>query len=593
MMTRPWPGLALAAALLCFSACRSREAPAQWPAFVKDFVENSLALSPVSATAAGYHAHGPTALDTLLDDLSPEGLARQRTHWNSMKAQLAKFDLAALDPEQRADAELIAGQIDSALLELDVLQGWKNNPTVYVEMIGSGLFAPYSLEYAPVEERFNHIIARMQAIPAVVSAARRNLGPAPAIWKSVAVEENGGNIALLEKTFPERLPPALRSRYEEALRIAVPALKELNTLIESLPDAGPDAWRLGKEKYGRKFRAVFGEGLTPEKALAEAETALTEIRREMFRLSLPLHAKLYPTHRDPVDVNLIVGEVLARIAERRPARENFFDEARKSLAEARAFLDAHQKELVESPFRDNLQIIETPPFMRGVYGVGGFNPAPPLEPNLGAYYWVTPIPAQWTREQAESKLREYNDYGLRLLTIHETIPGHYIQFEYANSVEPPPRRLLRALYGSPVYVEGWAVYATGRMLAAGYLDRSPELQITFYKQLLRAVANAILDIRLHTLGMTQQEALDLMTSRTFQEREEAQAKLRRAMLTSCQLPTYYAGYREWSRLREDYARLRGESFSPAEFHGRALKAGALPLATLRRLLGIDATPSSK
>ena len=201
------------------------------------------------------------------------------------------------------------------------------------------------------------------------------------------------------------------------------------------------------------------------------------------------------------------------------------------------------------PGRDNLQLIETPAYMRGVYGVGGFNPAPPLQPELGAFYWLTPIPSTWPKERVESKLREYNDYGLRILTIHEAIPGHYVQFEYASRVEPKPRRVLRSLFGSGPYVEGWAVYATDIMLKEGYLAHDPELQLTWGKQMLRAIANTILDIRMHTMGMSDEEAMKLMLERTFQEKEEASAKLQRAKLGACQLPTYFAGYRGWTRLR--------------------------------------------
>jgi uncharacterized protein (DUF885 family) len=222
--------------------------------------------------------------------------------------------------------------------------------------------------------------------------------------------------------------------------------------------------------------------------------------------------------------------------------------------------------------------------MRGIYAVGGFQPAPPLEPQLGAFYWITPIPKEWPKPRIESKLREYNFYKLKLLTIHEAMPGHYVQFEYANDVQPQPRRLLRALYGSGTYVEGWAEYAAEVVLEAGFLDQAPELWLTFLKQELRVVSNAILDVRLHTKGMTDQQALDLMIKETFQETEEATAKLRRAKLSSCQLPTYYVGWRDLVRVRDHYRRFRGADFRVAEFNERVLKAGAVPLPVLARLL---------
>jgi uncharacterized protein (DUF885 family) len=230
--------------------------------------------------------------------------------------------------------------------------------------------------------------------------------------------------------------------------------------------------------------------------------------------------------------------------------------------------------------------------MRGVYGVGGFSPAPSLQPELGAYYWLTPIPADWPKERVESKLREYNRYGLRLLTIHEAIPGHYVQFEYANRVEPRARRVLRSVFGSGTYVEGWAVYATEKMLEAGYDGNPPEMQLTFYKHLLRSVANAILDIKLHTANMQEPEAMDLMVQKTFQEREEAVAKWKRARLQSTQLSTYYSGYKQWLRLRSAAEAKGGAAFVPGDFHRKALAAGALPVDTLATLLGVSGSGAS-
>lgn len=236
------------------------------------------------------------------------------------------------------------------------------------------------------------------------------------------------------------------------------------------------------------------------------------------------------------------------------------------------------------PSRSNLEVIETPEFMRGIYAVGGFNPAPALQPELGAFYWITPIPKTWAKDRIESKLREYNNYGLQHLTIHEAMPGHYLQLEYANDVQPKSRRLLRNVFGNGPYIEGWAVYAQQLMTDEDYLGNDPAMRLTWLKQLMRALANTILDIRLQTLGMTDQQALDLMINDTYQEKEEATAKLQRAQLSSCQLPTYFAGWRGWLAVRDHYRGRKGNGFSLREFHDRALKESAVPLPTLDRLL---------
>jgi uncharacterized protein (DUF885 family) len=217
--------------------------------------------------------------------------------------------------------------------------------------------------------------------------------------------------------------------------------------------------------------------------------------------------------------------------------------------------------------------------MRGIYGVGGFNPAPPLEPKLGAFYWITPIPPTWPKDRIESKLREYNYYGLKILTIHEAMPGHWVQMEIASKVQPDSRRILRSVYGNGPYIEGWAVYATEAVVDAGYLNNDRDLRLTWYKQFLRAVANAIMDIRLHTMGMTEEDAMRLMVDDTYQEREEAVAKWQRAQLSSVQMPMYFLGYNGWLDARNR------AGLPPPDFHNRALAEGAVRLPSLPALLG--------
>lgn len=560
-----------------------RKQPAPIWKFAEEFVYERLALSPVLATQVGYHEHRGVRLDELLDDYSVEGLDRQRRFYRSFRDRLSRDYVAAeLSAEDRADWEILHAEISLALLELEEIRSHEHNPTIYVELAGNALFQPYVLNYAPLEERFRHIIARLERLPALMAQARQNLADAPEIWRQVALEENQGNIRLIDGTLRSAVPESLRARYQQAAERALAALGEFNTYLEQGLSLRTSDWRLGRTRYAPKFRYALGTERSPEEILFEAEQELKRVRQQMFQLALPLHHKWYPGHRDPVDLNLIVGETLARIAQRHSTPETYFADARRDLEEAREFV--RSKGLLSLPARDNLQVIETPEFMRGIYAVGGFAAAPPLEPHLGAYYWLTPIPKDWLRERIESKLREYNYYGLKLLTLHEAIPGHYVQLEYANTVEPKGRRVLRSVFGSGPYVEGWAVYATEMMLDEGYLDGSPELRLTFLKQLLRVLANAILDIRLHTMGMTDAQAMELMTRQTFQETEEATAKLRRAKLSSCQLPTYYIGWRDWKRVREQYRGAQGGAFRLAEFHERALKAGAVPLGALARIL---------
>jgi len=549
----------------------------------EDFVFGSLALSPAGATQVGYHQHKGESLDSALDDYSAAGIERQREFYTDFSNRLAKWNAASLNAEQRADLQIMTDQIALGRLELDRIQNYRHNPTVYVELIGNALFNPLVLEYAPKPQRMRHIIARMGRIPVLLEQARQNLVDSPEIWNTVAIGENEGNIDLIDKDIRAAVPDDLRADYDRAATGALDALRRFQDFLKNdLSKRHQSDWRLGPEKYEQKFRYVLETDRKPDEVLAEAEADLKSVRAKMLDLSVPLHRKMYPGKPDPKDPNQTISETLARIADRHSTPETYMADAKQDLQEARNFV--RDKGLLKLPPRDNLQVIETPVFMRGIYAVGGFNSAPALEPQLGAFYWLTPIPKDWPRERVESKLREYNFYKLKLLTIHEAMPGHYVQMEYANDVQPKSRRLLRSVFGNGPYIEGWGQYATQLMLDEGLLDNAPELRLTFQKEELRVLANAIIDIRLQTNRMTDEQALDLMMSQTFQEKEEATAKLRRAKLSSAQLPMYLVGWRNWIRIREQYKQFKGADYRLSDFNERALREGAAPLPEVGKLL---------
>ena len=573
---------------LAAAAC-NRNSSEDFNRISDEFVYTSLTFSPAAATSAGLHQYRNQNLDELLDDLSPEALEKQRQFYSGFQNRLAGLNPDRLTNEERADLRILQDQTALALLDLNEIHSVLHNPTVYVETLGNALFSPYVLEYAPKEARMRSIVARLEKVPAFLEQAARNLVSAPDIWTKVATEENEGNLTLVDQTIRAAVPAELREAYDQGARTALDAMRKFQNYLKMDLAQRKDAdWRLGRDRYNRKFRYTLESGVEPEKMLGEAERELTRFRSRMFELALPLHRTMYPGHHDHAELSgegredRVIAEVLDKIAERRSTPESYMDDARKDLEEARTFVE--QKRLLTLPARSNLQVIPTPEFMRGIYSVGGFSPAPALEPQLGAFYWVTPIPKDWPQKRVDSKLREYNFYTLKILTLHEAMPGHYVQFEIANDMQPKSRRILRSVYGNGSYVEGWADYSTDAMLEEGFLNHSPEMALAVAKWDLRAIANTILDIRLQTMNMTDQEALDLMEKKTFQEKEEAEGKLQRAKLSSCQLPTYFAGSSGWLSVRQQYQQAKGSSYRLSEFHDRALREGAVPLATIGALL---------
>ena len=577
----------------------SQAASRKFAALSDQFMKDSLALSPSSASAAGYHTHrdaktGKTiALDAVLDDLSLESIAQQRAFYADWRERFHKeTPAAALDPEDAADWQLVDDQIGNNLLEFDRIQSYKHNPTVVVELIGNALFLPLTQNYAAHDVRVGHVLARVGQIPRLLAQVQPYLSDSDPVWISTAVQENAGNIDLVEHMLAAEIPAGSprKAEYDAVAPPAVKALHDFSAWLQNSLAKRPSnlTWRLGKELYDQKFALVMETPVTPAEVLASAEQDMKSVRAEMLQIALPLHAQMYPDHNDHSDLaehdrqNLIIQEVLQKISDHHSSRDQLQPAIEADLAGITKFI--REKQIVSLSSRDNLKVIPTPPFERGIYSVAGFHSAPPLEPQAEAQYWVTPIDPQMPEAKAESKLREYNDFALQWLSIHEALPGHYIQFEHLNNIEPERRRLLRSLYANGAYVEGWAEYIAQVMMDEGFLDNDPRFRMVMRKIRLRVISNAVLDIKMHTMNMSDQQAMDLMTKESFQTQAEADGKLQRAKLSSTQLPTYYVGIREWFALREKYQAAAGKTFDLLKFHDLVLDEGPLPVPVVEKLL---------
>jgi uncharacterized protein (DUF885 family) len=555
------------------------------------FILTTLRYSPVEATQAGYHGDPNAPLDNQLDDSSPATIAAERALFIAGKLcfATAKPDT----PEEGADLAILRDNIESTLFHIDVLQGYRYRPQDYVEMIGSGLFFPLTSTDGTEQSRLSSVLARMEQVPEILDEARHNLKQADPVFLDTALDENAGNTAVIEQIgsmIPAGSP--LRPRYDTASKAARASLDSYATWLKDdlAHRPHPVSWRTGPTVYAKIFAYALGPGTheTPASVLAAAERDLPRVRGEMYAVALPLHRKWYPDHGDHSDLsgdaleNKIIAEVIDRINQDHVQPDQLIAKVKAEASGIRAFIV--EKNLVTLSDRDNMRIVPTPVFERGVYSVAGFHSAPALEPKEEAEYWVTPIDPKMPKEQAESKLREYNNWMLLYLTMHEALPGHYTQFEHANNLKPSSRRVLRVLLGNGPYVEGWGEYGVKEMEDAGYANHDPRFVLMVQKIRLRVIANAILDIRMQSRNMTDQEALELMENKAFQTAAEAQGKLRRAKLTAGQLITYYVGYHQWINLREGIQQQQGSAFSLKQFNDTALDEGPLPIPILQPLL---------
>lgn len=592
------------AALACLAGVGSLPAQ-QFDKLATEFVFTSLSFSPGAATQTGLHRYtdpktGKTiSLDDRLEDFSPASLDRQRAFYRDFATRLRRISDNRPDPQTQVDAELLDNAVGFALFSLDREQFFHWKPQMYAENLGNTLFANISLEYADTATRARHLVGRLEKVPSFLAQATENLRGSNEVYRRVALESVDGVIDLVKRVGAEfvRGTPA-EARYTAAQGPAVNALERYADFIKrELPRRKQFDWRMGPERFAAKWKYYLQVSIPSEEMLRRAEDSLRTARSEMLKLARPLHRTWFADHRhDEADseqyLNQIVGEVLTRLGEEHTNRDSLLEQAQRDAAEIAAVI--RNRRILSLDQLGNMRIIPTPLFMRGSYGVAGAVFAPALQPNLQSFYWVTPIPSDWPEDRAEAKLREYNRYKMLTLTVHEALPGHLVQGEYANRVVPEWRRLLRSVFGNTPNVEGWGVYAEHVMEAAGVNGGDPvKARLTALKAMLRVYANAIIDIRLHTRGMSGDDAVRLMMIQAFQERPEAEGKLQRAQLDYVQLNSYLAGLQEWTRLRQDVERAEGDRFNLCRYHDTVLLYGAIPVPAVRRLYIASVPPSAK
>ena len=444
-------------ALTSFVSAQNMKPNAKFAEMSDRFVKDSLALSPVSASQAGYHKHTDPAtgktidLDARLDDVGPQGFAAQERFYSEWRTRFqTETPIASLNPQDAADFRLIDDQIALNLLEFQKIQNYKHNPTVYVELLGNALFLPLTQNYDSKEVRLGDVISRIAQIPRFLDQTKSELTDADPIFISTAVDENDGNLNLLD-TVAAEIPAGspLKAQFDKVAPAARQSLNDFTTWMKNDLAKRPTngrTWRLGAEWYAPKFRYVMETSITPDQVLADAEAQVKGIRTEMLQVALPLYKQMFPgddnyasaiDSKTPISEereNRIISAVLKKISDEHPQPDQLIPVISNDLVSIRQFIIDHK--IVTLTSRDNLKVIPTPEFMRGIYSVAGFHSAPPLEPTAEAQFWVTPINPKTPEAQVESRLREYNNYTLKWLTMHEALPGHYVQAEHADDVQP-------------------------------------------------------------------------------------------------------------------------------------------------------------
>lgn len=555
-------------------------------ALFKDYLERLFMMEPSEATALGNHR-----FDDKLDDISKPA----REQWvdfarRMMELLPAEVNYKKLSRASQVDFEIWRQDLARRIWLAENMKPFEEDPRTYNGYISDSVFSLLAQSTLPKEKNIRNSISRMAQIPAVVSVARQTLRNPPRQYVETAIRQNRGAIGFYEKGMLDFVGDSPQAgALKKAAEPVLAALNDYQNFLEKdlLPRANGE-WRIGKAKFAKKLELVLDAGVSADEVLRDAETEFERVLREMYVLSRQAWSKYFPNAPLPPDDKegrrTTVARVLEAIGHEHGKPEDLIVDARATVDRIKTFIREH--EILRLPDPDRCKVEEMPEFKRG-NAVAYMEAAPPLDSAAVSFYAISPPPSDWDAKKIESFLEEYNHHMLQVLTIHEAYPGHYVQLEYSNR----NRSLLRRVLHSGVYVEGWAVYTEQTMLDQGYGERDLALRLSQLKFYLRAVANAILDHKMHCTKMTDDEALRFLTEDAFQSDGEARLKVIRSKQSSVQLSTYFVGRMAHYRLRQGIERELGEKFNLARYHESVLDQGSVPVKYLPEL--VRATLSAK
>ena len=548
----------------------------------KSYLDRSTALSPVYATYLGDHR-----FDGELDEVGEEARAQTISFCNEYLGRLEKVPRDHLSQANQIDAALLEHELRRTLWRLEVLQEWAWNPLGYTDLCGRAIYSLMARDFAPIAKRLSSAADRLEKLPRLLEQVRGTLVAkrVPKIHAETAVKQNKGVLSILDnRVVPhlDKLEKAERGRLEAAMKTARAAVDKHQERLEKevLPQASGD-FRIGKELFDKKLAFTLNSPLSRAEIRKRAKSELKRVREQMYEISKGVHLKKHPQHQFPAQPDeahkqeTIQGALELAYADK-PARDAVVKTAKESLVDIEAFV--RKRDLITIP-DDPIEIIIMPEFERGV-SVAYCDSPGALDVGQKTFYAVAPLPDDWTDKQVDSFLREYNRRSIHNLSVHEAIPGHFLQLAHSNRYPS----LLRAVLSSGVFIEGWAVYTEQMLADEGYMNADPLMKLITLKWYLRGIANSIIDQASHAGDMSRQEAMHLMTVTTFQEEREAAGKWIRAQLTSPQLSTYFVGYQEHRDLRAEVEKKKGDAFNLKKYHDQVISYGSPPVRFVRRLV---------
>lgn len=575
-------------ALLMFSALTSciqdasKEIPMDqnesFDTFKETFLEGFWQQRPGWASWAGLHAY-----DSLLPISSEENRQKTLDSNDEVRSQLQAFEIGSLNKNNKIDYLIIENYLADEAWSITDFKSYEWNASNY--NIAGRAWIIINGKHADLDTRLQVLSSLLEKAPAYYRAGIQNLKTPTMEHLELGLIQNKGGLSVLAddlldsiaiSSLDQQEKDLLKARLTDTKDAINKYIANLETLKLEYDNGMARSPRIGKELFFKKYELEINSNYTAEEIYEKALNEKALLHQQMIAISDTLWDNYLPQVDKPENEIDMVKMLIDKISEKHVSREEFFNEINRQIPILAAFV-AENDLLTQDPTKP-LVVRETPPYMRGG-GAGASVSSPgPYEKGKDTYYNVTPLD-DYTDEEAESYLREYNHYILQILNIHEAIPGHYTQLVYGN--ESPS--IIKSVLGNGAMIEGWANYAEIMMLEEGY-NNSPEMWLMRGKWHLRGVTNTLLDYSYHVLNIEKEEAMQLMIRDAFQEQTEAENKWRRVTLSSVQLSSYFTGFTQIYELRNEIKAIKGDAFDLKEFHEQFLSYGNSPVKHIRELM---------
>ena len=539
-------------------------------ALSEEFVEVFCRLDPVAATAMGIHDY-----DHLLPNDSPAGFDERRAWLEDLSKRLdASTPTEQLPAAQRVDSLLLRSRIDAMRFHLESLPTLARNPVRFTETAMQSLFLLLERPFAPLDERKELLLSRLLAIPDYLEGAKQSLVQVPQVFADLAREANLTGPAYCDDVARvlERQFPAESERIEHAVGRARVGFSRYQDFLErELPKRVGGSHAIGEP--------ALNELLKREHLLDRDAREIEALGVEHVEATLALLV----AEAKRINPSLDWHQQLAAAKQQHPASSKVRESYAREVDRARKFVaDKRIASIPEGP----VQVIDTPVFERMFVPYASYVPPGPFDHDQTGVFYVTPVDLTGSRQEQEEQLAGHCNAAIPLVVLHETYPGHHLQWQLAHQASSR----LRQLSANMCFVEGWALYCEEMMWEQGYF-MEPATRLIQLRDLLFRACRCVIDVRLQSGRMSFDEAVAYLVDVAMIEPVNALREVRRYVLAPAQPLSFLVGKLELLSVRDEAKRRFGDRFNLHDFHTGVLSGGALPIKLVREELSERAKAS--